>query len=288
LEHICPRAAERRTPEIHLGYYTRVEGIRKMAKAALAALGDGAQVLDVGAGSDTLYWRLKDDPDVDTVVRRFVEVDLPGVTSRKVAAVRRSQTLMARVAAGSQDEDVRVSRTDLHASDYHVVAADLTRPDSVEAKLRESAVDFSAPTLIIAECVFVYLEPAATSAFLSWLAKRFAGAPLVLVAHEQINMNDRFGQVMLDNLRARGCPLRGVPACADKTAQEARYSAAGWSGARVWTMGEVYPRLDNVAKVEALEMFDERELLQQLLEHYCLVAAWREGHGLALADVNWL
>ena len=39
----------------------------------------------------------------------------------------------------------------------------------------------------------------------------------------KVNMTDRFGDVMLSNLRSRGCSLAGVEACASLKTQEDRY-----------------------------------------------------------------
>lgn len=38
-------------------------------------------------------------------------------------------------------------------------------------------------------------------------------------------MGDKFGDVMLNNLRARGCPLAGVDACISLESQIQRYVA---------------------------------------------------------------
>lgn len=38
----------------------------------------------------------------------------------------------------------------------------------------------------------------------------------------QVNMGDKFGDVMLRNLRARGCPLAGVDACQNLNTQRQR------------------------------------------------------------------
>lgn len=37
-------------------------------------------------------------------------------------------------------------------------------------------------------------------------------------------MGDKFGTVMLNNLRARGCPLAGVDACQSLETQKGRYA----------------------------------------------------------------
>jgi hypothetical protein len=39
----------------------------------------------------------------------------------------------------------------------------------------------------------------------------------------QVNMGDKFGDVMLRNLRARGCPLAGVGACQSLDTQRQRW-----------------------------------------------------------------
>ena len=105
-------------------------------------------------------------------------------------------------------------------------------------------------------------------------------------------MGDRFGQVMLENLAARGCGLAGAASCSDKAAQTRRFLEACWGGARCWTMNEAYSLLprEEVCRVEALELFDERELMSQLFDHYCLTVAWRDGGGVDFGDLgdSWL
>lgn len=41
----------------------------------------------------------------------------------------------------------------------------------------------------------------------------------------QVNIGDRFGEVMLKNLRARGCPLAGADACQSLSSQENRFAS---------------------------------------------------------------
>lgn len=38
----------------------------------------------------------------------------------------------------------------------------------------------------------------------------------------QVNLHDRFGEVMLNNLRCRGCDLQGAETCRDLNTQETR------------------------------------------------------------------
>lgn len=52
-------------------------------------------------------------------------------------------------------------------------------------------------------------------------------------------------------------------------------------------MINVYENLpaDDRYRMERLEMLDELELLQQLLQHYCITIAWKGG---TMADVDHL
>lgn len=112
-------------------------------------------------------------------------------------------------------------------------------------------------------------------------------------------MNDRFGEVMLSNLRSRGCDLAGVEACQTLDTQVDRYVVVvqlpqtmllicfvsfvfirflncGWHGAKAWDMVQVYQNLpsNEIQRIEKLELLDEAELLTQLFQHYCISIAW--------------
>ena len=90
-----------------------------------------------------------------------------------------------------------------------------------------------------------------------------------------MNLNDRFGEVMLTNLRARGCTLAGVEACQSLDTQIQRFADCGWS-AKAWDMVQVYNGLpaSERQRIERIEMLDERELLDQLFQHYCITVGW--------------
>lgn len=234
------RNTDRRAPEINRGYFARVRGVEMCVEKFLQVgvlsnerpsgdlsnvlilyrshrqkTGDACQIINLGCGFDTLYWRLKDGGHR---VQNFVECDFPTVTSRKCSAIKRNKHLLGSI--HTEDGEVRFNLTDLHAPNYHVVGVDLRNIDEVAKKLRQADVDMALPTIVLAECVLVYVEPANCATLLGWLATNFASA--VLVNYEQVNMRDRFGDVMLSNLRSRGCTLAGVEACVSLESQVAR------------------------------------------------------------------
>lgn len=118
------------------------------------------------------------------------------------------------------DGEIRFSTTELHAANYHLVGTDLRHIAELNNKLAQAEVNFNLPTLFLAECVLVYIDASATSSLLKWLASKFSNS--LFVNYEQVNMKDKFGQVMLSNLRSRGCLLAGVEDCESLETQQRR------------------------------------------------------------------
>ncbi|XP_014292876.1 leucine carboxyl methyltransferase 1 [Halyomorpha halys] len=280
---ILVRSSERKPPEINRGYFARTEGVAIFIRNFLKIAGPKCQIINFGAGFDTLYWRLKDQ---ECKFESFTEVDFPSVTARKCYAIKRSKVLLDGL--GVTDGEVRLSSTELHGGNYHLVGADIRNLPEVALKLRESEVNFQLPTLFLAECVLVYIESTSVSNLLSWLTSQF---PLSLfVNYEQVNMDDRFGEIMLENLRARGCPLSGVDSCKSLDSQINRFIMTNWDGAKAWTMVEIYAAIDGSERerVEKIELLDEQELLTQLFQHYCICVAWKGDmfHEISLSEYD--
>ncbi len=109
--------AARRPPLIHRGYYCRVQTVQLLVEAFVQRFGaDAAQIVSLGAGFDTLFFRLavrqgggqwaasgrRTDANACTgpagsqkagVRPHWFEVDLPAVVKRKEATLRQSRTL---------------------------------------------------------------------------------------------------------------------------------------------------------------------------------------------------
>lgn len=259
----------RKAPEINRGYYARVKGIEVFIDKFLKLSGGNGQIINLGSGFDTLYWRLK---DAGNSPQNFIELDFPNVTAKKCYQIKKHKQLIDRL--NTEDGEIRFSATDLHAADYHLVGLDLRHISELINKLTQAEVNFNIPTLFLAECLLVYIDTSAASVLLKWLAGKFSNS--IFVNYEQVNMRDKFGQVMLSNLRSRGCLLAGVEDCESLETQQRRFIVSGWEGSNAWTMVEVYDSLPSSerTRIEQLEMLDERELLTQLLQHYCIAIAW--------------
>ncbi|EAW55774.1 leucine carboxyl methyltransferase 1, isoform CRA_d [Homo sapiens] len=143
------------------------------------------------------------------------------------------------------------------------------------------------PTLLIAECVLVYMTPEQSANLLKWAANSFERA--MFINYEQVNMGDRFGQIMIENLRRRQCDLAGVETCKSLESQKERLLSNGWETASAVDMMELYNRLPRaeVSRIESLEFLDEMELLEQLMRHYCLCWATKGGNELGLKEITY-
>ena len=63
----------------------------------------------------------------------------------------------------------------------------------------------NSPTLFIAECVLIYIQPQTVDSIISISKNLFTNS--WFVTFEQINPDDAFGRVMVSNLRARGLSI---------------------------------------------------------------------------------
>lgn len=263
------RNIDRRAPEINRGYFARVKGVDNFIQKFISRAGSNAQVVNFGAGFDTLYWRLKDE---GVVISNYVELDFPTVTSKKCYMIKRSKPLLERIY--EQDGEVRFSSTDLHSGNYHCLGVDLRNITQLKDKLNQAEIKYDKPTLFIAECVLVYIESECVNRLLQWIASTFSTG--LFINYEMCNMNDTFGDIMMGNLRARGCNLAGIAHCRNLDTQRSRFTSTGWLGSRAWDMVQIYQSIEPTerTRIEKLEFLDEQELLVQLFQHYCICIGW--------------
>ncbi|KAG7199649.1 hypothetical protein KM043_014242 [Ampulex compressa] len=230
----------RKAPEINRGYFARVKGIEVFVEKFLKISGEKGQIINLGAGFDTLYWKLRDNGKSPT---NFVELDFPSITAKKCYHIKKHKQLIDTL--NTEDGEIRFSTTDLHAANYHLVGTDLRHISELANKLMQAEVNFNLPTMFLAECVLVYIDSSAASAL----------------------------------LKCRGCLLAGVEDCESLETQQRRFTINNWEGSNAWTMVEIYDSLPETerSRIEHIEMLDERELLTQLLQHYCIAIGWN-GH----------
>lgn len=276
------RSAERRPPEINRGYFTRTEAIKTLVQRFLQiSQGKNCQIVNLGAGYDTLFWRLQEQ---GYFPHKYVEVDFPSVTSRKCHYIKNFKPLLEKVV--SEDDEIRISSCELHSDRYHVVACDLKNTTGLETKLfTECNLDKSLPTVFISECVLVYVDVLDSGRLLNWISKTFSD--VVFINYEQVNMDDRFGQVMISNLLQRQCVLAGVSVCKSLESQSQRFKDQSWDDAISLDMNTMYHKLPykDIERIESLEFMDEKDIFEQLMRHYCITVAHKDSSNMNLKSV---
>ncbi|KAI0821410.1 S-adenosyl-L-methionine-dependent methyltransferase [Irpex lacteus] len=288
-----------RPPLINIGTYVRSEGIDKLVYQWLdlsSAEGKQCQIVSLGAGSDTRFWRLASGPRAQQVAR-YVELDFAENTTRKAMAIRKSKELSSLL---GKSEDVKIvdGGTGLHSPVYHLLPADLRLPPSNVLKVLTQPSASGAgvilspnlPTLLIFECVLVYMTPDASDALIQWFTDYFAPSDAVLGAavYEMFGLNDAFGQVMLNNLKARNVTLPGAEPYANVASLPTRFAKHGFTSSQARTLRDIrrsFISSDELERVSDLEMLDEIEELELVLQHYAITWGYKL-YGSANAD-HW-
>lgn len=285
-------SSSRKAPEINRGYYARSASIAYLVEKFIEANPDG-QIISLGAGYDSLYWRLashnflqQEETKNQESQLKYIEIDMSVVTIHKIMAIRRHPEL------SNYLKSIKYKGEGLHSDSYHLVPFDLRQVDktSLKKKLKEDCqVNFERATLCISECVLVYMTNQDSSSLIEWFSSNFTD--LTMLNYEQCNMRDRFGDIMLANMNARHCDLMGVDACESLESQTERFKIHGLVDVKAWTLSEVYNNFllpGEVNRVGQIEFLDEKELLEQLLQHYCIVLVSKKQLDWIQDEQYWL
>lgn len=152
---------------------------------------------------------------------------------------------------------------------------------ALDRVITECGLDKARPTLFLSECVLIYMTPEESGAVISWASEKFQQSYFVL--YEQVEPHDNFGKAMLENLKARQCPLLSIlkyPTLAD---QEKRFLSLGWNYVEVWNMDSVYRGVvarepEENRRLNALEFLDELEEWDLFNQHYFIALASHHAH----------
>ena len=297
------RTPRRRTALVSLGYAARVHCVTEAVAwfcqlKAVATHARAPQLIALGAGHDTMHWRVRDRTHAAARLRTF-DLDLPSVARSKTDAVLSDGELLRacgavnRAAASIIRDDGPVQHDDvsccssgaghdpsegrsaaavlLDAEMYTVVAVDLTSVTAVHRALSElTSFDFDAPTIVLSECVLAYLPPVAADALVAWAAANLRG-PACFVEHAPVDLDDGYGRQMDRHFGQFGTAVRHERA----STQSQCFVDLGWRSASTTLLGAVFDGMKarERARLLQLEVFDEHEELWLALQHYSIVVA---------------
>ncbi|XP_069110693.1 tRNA wybutosine-synthesizing protein 4-like [Argopecten irradians] len=275
----------RRAPLIHRGYYIRAVTIDYILKSFLASQPGPKQIVSLGAGFDSAYFRLKAAEGLENV--SFYEVDFPEVVKRKCAIIKAKGVLGNLIPGLHQQKPDQNPLIEIHTPGYTLVGVDLTQLNTLEAVLTHCGVDTDRPTLLLSECVLTYMTRRCSSAVLKWASETFANA--VFVLYEQINPSDAFGLFMQRHFQVVGSPLRCITAFPTIQSQRERFLKMGWERTEALDMNQFYTSLVTGPQrhlVEMMEPFDEYEEWHLMCGHYMIMCGYIGRCGKLLQDMS--
>ncbi|KAF5393277.1 hypothetical protein D9757_000448 [Collybiopsis confluens] len=278
IKHFVPRASFQpsRPPLINIGTFVRTVTIDDLVEQWIKLSnkeGKRCQIVSLGAGSDTRFWRLATGPQNDGL-STYIEVDFPENTMKKAMAIKKSKDLS--VILGSPI-DVKLGGTALSSPRYQLFPADLRQDPNISLKSLTTApppLNPSLPTLLIFECVLVYMQPEESNCLLQWFQSYFASTGVLgTIVYEMFGLGDSFGRVMVSNLKARNVSLPGADPFPSYQSLPSRFLNLGYTTARALTLKEIrrsYVEPEELDRISKLEMLDEIEELDLVLEHYAI------------------
>ena len=244
--------------------------VDRLMLAFLKSVDGAKQVVSLGAGSDTRFWRVREmarkeregevdgDGDGDGGwIRGLVyhEMDFPTVVRMKARRVGRWRELFG--VLGSVDGEGITTPTGQDAGEspypsgvsidaelgrisspgYYLHPIDLRSiAPGMDTPPLPASIDPGLPTLLISECCLVYLPPSDADNILKYFTTMFTST-LAIVLYEPIKPDDAFGKVMVRNLAARGIVLRTLRRYGSLGRQRERLRCLGFSGGQ--GVGEV-------------------------------------------------
>ncbi|KAL4224096.1 Leucine carboxyl methyltransferase 2 [Mactra antiquata] len=264
----------RRAPLIHRGYYIRAQTIDYILKKFLSDDSSKKQVISLGAGFDSAYFRLKSKSLLETTV--FFEVDFPEVVKRKKALIESNSELLSMVGENCLNPAMKSPLIELSTKTYKLIGADLSLINTLEAALKLCDIDFDLPTLLLSECVLTYMTRRTASNVIRWSGESFSNS--VFVLYEQINPNDAFGLFMQNHFNSVGSPLKSINYFPTIQSQKDRFTKLGWSRVEAMDMNEFYSTLltqEEHDRIERLEPFDEHEEWNLKCAHYMVLLGYQ-------------
>lgn len=274
----------RKQPIINRGYYTRVSCFRNIIQNFLdstKSLGK-RQIINIGCGYDTLSFHLLDAGHADLTI---FEVDHEDVIVRKTDMIRRSTDLNS-LLSGSGDP--LGPNYGFETENLKFIAADLQQSTVIES-LVGAGLNPAHPTLILSECVLVYMDAACVSSLGTALVSFFGDTSVAWLSYDMFNPTDTFGKMMRSNLESSaGYTIPGFTDFPTLSSHEAKFVDVGFCAdtTKACSMLDAYKGMipdEDKVRLQSIERFDEIEEWELLMSHYSLLLGVK---GEALASLS--
>ena len=157
------------------------------------------QILNIGCGFDTLALsHLNKLSRNDKKMITFFEVDFPEVIQEKATMILSNSACRSALLATDEVESCESLFIGgcMRFGQLALIPADLRNGEEVKSALLRNSFDSSKPTLIISECVLVYISKSEVERLVRSISHLVREA--VWVSYDMISPDDSFGRVMVN------------------------------------------------------------------------------------------
>ena len=147
-------------------------------------------IVSLGAGYDTTYfWLKKNQPDIDDKIN-YIEIDFTQVVKRKSTIIKDKPQFHDIIIPNSSGNET-LGPHDLDTPGYKLLESDVRDGQIILNKLSALDVNPDLPTLILTECLLIYMRSDDTQSVLNWTMDYFgAQGDVTYVNYEMINPDD--------------------------------------------------------------------------------------------------
>ena len=260
------------------------------------------QIIVLGAGMDTSYFRyctnnIMGQQESSTTEVNWYEIDHSIVIEEKAGIIKHSSTILSSISSQSQRPQLEPTKfgyqlsSDKNNSSLSLVGHDLRASPEDLFTTKLNNLDSSLPTLVLIECVFMYLPSKSTKILLKTISSRLKNA--YVVAYEPIlgvpnPMRNPFGKMMEQNLRKHGVITQGEDGdddesncciLSERTLNDQLYKFVEFGqydiavGCDMSLAYETILTKEQRTRANSSEFLDELEEWLLIMRHYCFVVA---------------
>jgi tRNA wybutosine-synthesizing protein 4 len=247
-------------PLINRGTYCRVYAINSKLHEILNNFrkleeykNSKINIIILGSGFDTTYFNLMSEGYKNIEV---FEYDYKKIIDKKLQYISKHKQL---------SEIINKNK-----NNYHLIDCDITNKKLFSESLSKIKSDENDLTIVICECLLVYIDKDVTIEMLSNINNTFSN--VYILEYDLIGPDDPFGKEMIDNLKNRDINLRGFNEVKNVQDQIDRLKEAKFEDINIVDMYYVYFKLlpiEDRRRIERLELMDEFEELNLLQKHAC-------------------
>ena len=210
-------------------------------------------IIILGSGFDTTYFNLMTEGYKNIEV---YEYDYKKIIEKKMQYISKYKQLSEIINKNNNN--------------YHLIDCDITNKKLFSESLNNIKNNEKDLTIVICECLLVYIDKDITVEMLSTINDKFDN--VYLLEYDLIGPDDPFGKEMIDNLKTRDIVLRGFNDIKNIKDQTDRLKESKFEDVNIVDMYYVYFKLlpiNDRKRIERLELMDEFEELNLLQKHAC-------------------